>query len=228
MNKGKLTLSIESAVGGGSIALLRGTEILGDRSEGNDCSRAEKILSTIDDLLAEAGVVLRDLHTIAVSVGPGSYSGIRIGVSTALGLSRALGIEYVGVSMLSAIAFDNSGVKDLIVAVPVGKNDVAWQYFSSARGAESVSTAPELSPVQDFVDVLGKHTDADLLAHVELSERLEGELPASVNLRSVGPGLAAYVGRLAIQTDRSKTSPNPMYLRNSRAKGGSLLATCIR
>ena len=218
MNNGRLTLSIESAVGGGSIALLRAGEIVGHRSEGNDSSRAERLLSTIDDLLSEAEVVLRDLEMIAVSIGPGSYSGIRIGVSTALGLSHALGIECVGVSVLDAVAHANNIHQDFIAAIPVGKNDVAWQHFSQATDGGKTTTGPELLPVAEFIDVLSReYSGTNLLAHVELLPRLGARISSSIRLRGVGPGMAEFVGKLALSEDRLPAPLHPIYLRNSRA-----------
>ena len=218
MNNGRLTLSIESAVGGGSIALLRAGEMVAHRSEGNDSSRAEKLLSTIDDLLSEAGVAMRDLEVIAVSIGPGSYSGIRIGVSTALGLSRALGIECVGVSVLDAMAHANDIHRDFIAAIPVGKNDIAWQYFSEVADGEKTTTGPELLPVPEFIDVFSRdYTGTDLLAHVDLVPRLDGKIPSSIRLRTVGPGMAEFVGKLALSEHRLPAPLHPIYLRNSRA-----------
>lgn len=213
MNNGSLTLSIESAVAGGSLALLRGSDTLSHRSEGNDSSRAEKVLATIDNMLTEAGIVLRDLDMIAVSIGPGSYSGIRIGVSTALGLSQAVGIECVGVPVLDAIAFAHTGDENFIVAIPVGKNDVAWQRFSGGRAL----TNPELIPLPAFIELLSQHGNTELLAHVQLVERLDGNIPGSINLRSVGAGVAELVGHFAQLQGKSKSPLQPIYLRNSLA-----------
>ena len=214
MNNGRLILSIDSAVAGGSIALLRGTDTLAHLSDGNNGSRAEKLLASIDSLLAGKGISLRDLDMIAVSIGPGSYSGIRIGISTALGLSDALGIEYVGISVLDAIAFTNTSDRDFIAAIPVGKNDVAWQRFSNFTESEA---DPELLPLEAFVEDLNQDSDIDLLAHVEIFDRLDGRLPGSIRLRNAGSGMAEYVGQLARHRGNSKASLHPIYLRNSRA-----------
>ena len=100
----KNILSIESAVAGGSVALISADRQTILRHDRNECSRAEKIISVVGSLLEEAGLTLPDLTMIAASTGPGSYSGIRIGLSTALGLTSALNIHIVGVSVLEAMA----------------------------------------------------------------------------------------------------------------------------
>lgn len=67
-------------------------------------SHAEKLHVFIEDILKETGVSIQDLNAIAVSKGPGSYTGLRIGVSTAKGLCYALGIPLISVATLQVLA----------------------------------------------------------------------------------------------------------------------------
>jgi tRNA threonylcarbamoyladenosine biosynthesis protein TsaB len=69
-----------------------------------DRSRSERIMPLIDGLLRETGVGLKDLGGISVSIGPGSFTGLRVGLSTAKGLGFALGLPLVGVSSLEVLA----------------------------------------------------------------------------------------------------------------------------
>ena len=81
-----LILSLETATTNCSVALSKDGKILSTRSINNGFSHSEKINIFIEQVIQEAGVVLKDLDAIAVSVGPGSYTGLRIGLSTAKGL----------------------------------------------------------------------------------------------------------------------------------------------
>src|SRR5690606_3486786 len=65
---------------------------------------AEHLIEVIDAALAQAGLGYRDLDAIAVSVGPGSFTGVRVGVATARGLALALKLPAVGISTLEALA----------------------------------------------------------------------------------------------------------------------------
>jgi len=133
-------LSIESAVAGGSVALFsveRGTIL---RHDGNDCSRAEKIISVVRSLLEEAGLTLPDLNMIAASTGPGSYSGIRIGLSTALGLTSALNIPIVGVSVLG-----NDGA---LAATAAGGDRGDRSRRSDQRAEQATSAAHRRTPAR--------------------------------------------------------------------------------
>lgn len=209
-------LSIESAVAGGSVALFsagRGTFL---RHEGNDCSRAEKIISVVGSVLEEAGLMLSDLDMVAASTGPGSYSGIRIGLSTALGLTSALDIPLVGVSVLEAMANAAECATPVIAAVPVGKSDVAWQPFEVRRnGNRKAEKHPVLMSSSSFIDNLKLVPDYTLFAHAALLERLAGLIPENISWMDAGNGLAEYVGRFASEQDDPATPPRPIYLRNS-------------
>jgi len=97
-------LALDTSTSFGSIALLHG-EALILQTQALPCkSHVEKLFPTIQQLLHEAQVELRDIGGIAVGVGPGSFTGLRVGIAAALGLSFALQIPIAGISTLRALA----------------------------------------------------------------------------------------------------------------------------
>lgn len=94
-----LILAFDTATDVATSALVSDGEVLGERS-----SRAVTLLEDVDALLRQAGTHTRDLEALAVGIGPGSFTGVRIGLSTARGLALALGIPVAGVSTLDALA----------------------------------------------------------------------------------------------------------------------------
>jgi len=97
---GQMILAIETALGGGSVALLGGDEILYQHS--GSVSRAAELILAVDEALESARSPVTDLQMIAVSTGPGSFTGIRVGIATALGLARSREIAVSGISLFDA------------------------------------------------------------------------------------------------------------------------------
>jgi len=94
-----LILAFDTATDVATSALVLDGEVLGER-----VSRAVTVLEDIDALLRQAGAHTREVEGLAVGIGPGSFTGVRIGLATARGLALALGIPAAGVSTLAALA----------------------------------------------------------------------------------------------------------------------------
>jgi tRNA threonylcarbamoyladenosine biosynthesis protein TsaB len=103
-----LTLAFDTATEVATSALVDGSEVLAERS-----SRAQTLLEDVDALLRQAGAHPRDLDALAVGIGPGSFTGVRIGLAAARGLALSLDLPGAGVSTLAALAAGAPG------AVPV-------------------------------------------------------------------------------------------------------------
>ncbi len=140
-DKGNYVLAIESAIGEGSLALLNGNgwELA---AKVGGVSRAEQILDGMEEILQSAGIDISEVNQIAVSVGPGSFTGIRIGISTALGLSKALDIGCVGFSAFEALATTLPD-RDRSVVLPLGRNMYAVQNFSASPPKGGTTHEPE-------------------------------------------------------------------------------------
>jgi tRNA threonylcarbamoyladenosine biosynthesis protein TsaB len=136
-------LAIETAIGGGSISIVKNGGASIGSIEG--ASRAEAVLKQLDDLLAGCQIKLCDVDTIAVSLGPGSFTGIRIGLATALGIKFSTGAACVGVNALEAVALSSSK-QNTISVLPLGRGNYAVQPFSSAGpgGEPNVISESEL------------------------------------------------------------------------------------
>jgi len=109
---GKIILGIETATKICSVAITDGGKLLALKEEGGEYSHAEKLNGFIEDCLKEANVTLQHIDAIAVSKGPGSYTGLRIGVSTAKGLCYALKKPLISVDTLQAMALAMSKTDD--------------------------------------------------------------------------------------------------------------------
>jgi tRNA threonylcarbamoyladenosine biosynthesis protein TsaB len=106
-----LILAFDTATNRATSALVRDGEVLGER-----LSTASRVLADADDLLREAGFEEADVTHLAVGTGPGSFTGIRIGLAAARGLSYSLGVPVAGVSTLDALAAGAPGAVPVIDA----------------------------------------------------------------------------------------------------------------
>ena len=105
------TLAFDTATDVATVALLRDGEVLGERR-----SRALSVLADTDELLRAAGIGPADLGLLVVGVGPGSFTGVRIGLAAARGLGLALDLPVAGVSTLEALAAGAPGAVAVIDA----------------------------------------------------------------------------------------------------------------
>lgn len=112
-----LILSIETSTGCGSIGLTRGERLLGEATAQPEVTHSRRLLGTVDWLMQAVGIDWVDLDGIAVSLGPGSFTGLRIGMAAAKGLAMATGVPLIGVSTLDALALSCQGSVERICPV---------------------------------------------------------------------------------------------------------------
>ena len=188
-------LAIESAVGGGSIALLdQDREVAAWQGEGG-VSRSETVLQNISDLFEQTQLSKNSVDMVAVSNGPGSYTGIRIGIASTLGLARALNIPCVGVPLLRAIAEHHNPGGASITAIPIGRNEVCWQAFRmpSLNGP----TEPVSTSINDFLRNLAQNHAVEAFLQQEIFETAvscNGFPITNSRIHNIGHDLAFVIG----------------------------------
>ena len=150
-----LTLAFDTATSAATAALVRDGEVLGER-----VSRAVTVLADADELLRENGIERTELTGLVVGTGPGSFTGLRLGLATVRGLALALDLPVAGVSTLDALAAGASGAlpvvdggrrevftlvdgeaavcapQDIRTALCVGDGAVRYRTILEANGAE--------------------------------------------------------------------------------------------
>ncbi len=202
-----IVLAIDTAGTGCSAALYDSDRdvVLGAAGEDIGRGHAERLMEFVDGALDVAGLDLPAIDRIAVTIGPGSFTGIRVGVAAARGLALALGIPAVGVSTLSALAVGRNG--PLLVAIDAKRDEVYWQMFA-ADGSEA--TPPAIATVEEACAIAQAH-DGDITGSASALLR-EGAVAATD-----GVDIAA-VARLGARLDPQTHMPKPLYLRGPDAK----------
>ncbi len=149
-----LILGFDTSAAHCAVALLRGDQIIAERLELMTRGQAERLMVLLEEILAEGNATWSDLTAIGVGVGPGNFTGIRIGVSAARGLALGLEIPAVGVTGFEARQVDGE-----LAVIPAPRDQVyaalpdqaprlmlASEATDAARGA-GLTMAPEASPV---------------------------------------------------------------------------------
>jgi tRNA threonylcarbamoyladenosine biosynthesis protein TsaB len=138
-------LALDAALDGFSAALDDGTRLL--VAPGGRQDALERGLARIEDLLGEAGLRLRDLDRIAVGLGPGSFTGVRIAVAYAKSLAYGSGVPLVGVSSYDALEPENAPLP--LLAVVQGRRGVIC-----ARRRDTAGVATACGAVREVLDRL--------------------------------------------------------------------------
>jgi tRNA threonylcarbamoyladenosine biosynthesis protein TsaB len=217
-----IVLGLDTATSATVVGLLGADgvvhEVRDDPPPGARPAHAARLLGAVDEALAAAGAGWEDVARLAVGVGPGSFTGLRIGIATARALAQARRLPLVGVSSLEALA-RGAGEAELVLAVLDARRGEA--FAAAWRGGSLVMPAAALSPDALSQQVAALHGTA--LAVGDGAVRFRGPLEAAGAL--VPPDLdgahrlrAEYVCRLGAAgnpTDRDALLPD--YLREPDA-----------
>ncbi len=192
----------------GSAPVLRGLAV--------GRAHAERLMPMVEDAMRAAGLSFGDLERIAVTVGPGSFTGVRIGVAAARGLALATGAPAVGVGTLAVHAEAArlvNGAAPVVVAIAAARGEIYAQRFD---GTGKPETEPQLGPPAAFASlvergaiVAGSGADALLAASPSAIAR--------VIHRDASPDMAAML-KLAARLPPAAEPPRPLYLRPPDAK----------
>src|SRR5437773_694076 len=118
-------LALDTTTPAGSVALVEERGVIAERRGEPSRTHAERLPAAIVTLLDECGVAMRAIDLFAVASGPGSFTGLRIGIATIQGLAFVTGRRIVGVSALEALAQIASG--------PLGADDVVAAWIDAHR-----------------------------------------------------------------------------------------------
>ncbi len=196
-------LAIDAAVSGGSLSLI-GNGVEEDSWIGSSgMARAEDLLANIDKLVTSNRLSLKDIDVVAVSAGPGSFTGIRIGIATAQGLATGLGIALASESALNAMALNYPGHATVVTAVPAGRETVCYQRFDTASGTANEVGPPQTERESDFLILAATQTDVLFVLQSDLFKNAA----SSENIVDFGSNLAFAIGLACRTSPRPNTEP---------------------
>ena len=199
-----IILAIETVTSSLSTAVLQGDRLLAETTVNADRRFVEQLPAVVNESLDKAGVTLHDLTHLAVSIGPGSFTGVRVGVAYAKGLAIGLNIGIIPVLTLQALALSISQEHpdEDVVFCPMTiarRGESFMQLFRLENGypvemgeLTAVTLADFLSLVGDIPVVCGGEGAVHLLGNAE-------DLPANVTLHHGVQAVASDMGRCAVR-----------------------------
>ncbi|MEK6605049.1 MAG: tRNA (adenosine(37)-N6)-threonylcarbamoyltransferase complex dimerization subunit type 1 TsaB [Nitrospirota bacterium] len=188
-------LAIETATPAQSVALVEDDRLLAELSYEAQGNRGGVLLPTVDQVLKKAGVAARDLDVVAVSVGPGSFTGLRVGLATAKGLALGAGARLVGVPTLEALAAGYASADATICALLDAYRGEVYMALFRRNGNALERLSPDA--------VLAPGAVASALAAVEGPVHLIGNGAA----RYREPLEAALGGRVCVSGEGLRAAP---------------------
>jgi tRNA threonylcarbamoyladenosine biosynthesis protein TsaB len=213
-----IVLGLDTCLSACSVAVIDGERVLAHASDDMVRGHQERLAPMAQQVVAQAGLSFDRLDRVAVTVGPGSFTGLRVGVAFAKGLSSALGVPAVGIGTLEALAAAEGGL--VFAAIDARRDQIYLQAFEDGRSLMAPDVLPIDVAAARFAE-LAMGRQATLIgsgAHL-----LAPAAPGACVVEVEGAD-ARNVARLA--AGRAPAPLRPLYLRAPDAKlpGGKLPA----
>lgn len=210
----EIILSVETATLAGSVAVTEGEVVLAGSVGDPNASHSNTLLSDIDKVLHEARISLSDVDLFAVASGPGSFTGLRIGLATVKGLAETLNRPCAGVPTLHAVALSAGPSARSIALLPAGRGEVFAQLLSvSSDGVVTeLDQATHISP-QKLVAKYGSLDDVLWCGEGTIANRVLLEGNPSWRIAPQSKSLAREIASLALMRFRQNSLEQPDALR---------------
>ena len=204
MQQKPIILAIDTALGGCSVAISRGAEIICELADEKSGQQSKVLVLMVEEALAKAGIAYENVDYFASTIGPGGFTGIRVGLTAAKTLSLVTGKQLIGVSTLEVIAYGAMLQGDVLATIDAYRGQYYVQRFRS-NGALLVQSDALL-------------VDSDKLEALGHGAKIIANLP---HARDVA--LLAYSKLLAGET---KFPKDALYIREPDAKVALVVNRC--
>ena len=220
-----LILAFETSAKAASVALHDGAKLLAESYQNTGLTHSQTLMVMAEDMLKQCGYTAKDVTHVAVAAGPGSFTGVRIGVAAAKGLAWGLQVPCCGVSTLEAMAKNMGIYAGIVCAVMDARRNQVYNAlfrvengnFSRITEDRAISLADlgaELSQMEGEVYLVG---DGSLVAKAALGDRVIAPAEHRMHQRAAGVAMVA-AEMIAAGAICDAESMQPNYLRLSQAE----------
>lgn len=221
-----LILGIETSTKTGSVAVVSETGVIAQYSLNIEVTHSERLMATVDRVLCDTGITMADMDGYAVAIGPGSFTGLRIGLAAVKGLALVTGKPVAAVPTLRALAWNLPYAGHPICPMLDARKNEVYAALYQFDGSALVQTMPEaVLPLSRLAELIsGKVVmtgEAALLFQGNI-ENLFGERACIAPRSAVLPSAAsvAEIGMHMIQNNEQADpdSLTPLYIRRPEAE----------
>ncbi|MFD1658966.1 tRNA (adenosine(37)-N6)-threonylcarbamoyltransferase complex dimerization subunit type 1 TsaB [Streptomyces caeni] len=205
-----LLLALDTATPAVTVALHDGTSVVASSMQADARRHGELLLPTVDRVLAEAGTRLDAVTDIVVGVGPGPYTGLRVGLMTADTFGLALGVPVHGLCTLDGLAYASDLDVPFVVATDARRKEVYWARYDNARTRVTEPAVDRPADIAEAVAGLPAVGGGALLYPGTFPQTREPEHVSAAALASLAVEKLAAGEELA--------APRPLYLRRPDAQ----------
>ena len=209
-----LLVALESSTRSPSIAVYSNGELRSEHLDG-DRPHASDLLPRLEDILSSLKRSPREITHVAVGTGPGSYTGLRVGIATAHGLARAADAELIGIPSVEALAFGELSVGECgdLVLDARGGGLYHARYERSDEGLSPL-ISPRVVPSEELENLLRESSIALLDQSLEIRVQSREDLRLIYGLIPRADSILALAQRRFQNTEQSDREPVlPLYLR---------------
>jgi len=221
-----MVLGIETATKTGGIALLSDKGVIAEYTLNIEVTHSERLMATVDRVLSDTGITLADVDGFAVSIGPGSFTGLRIGVATVKALAFSTGRPVAAVPTLMALAWNIAAAAHPVCPLlDAKKKEVYAAVYRTGSGTVETIMAEVVLPLKDLAARLAGPTIfagegaqffrreiEDLLGARALFAPLAASVPSAASVAELG-WMALREGRAADPDGLA-----PVYIRRPEAE----------
>ncbi|GAO09470.1 putative tRNA threonylcarbamoyladenosine biosynthesis protein [Streptomyces lydicamycinicus] len=210
--KDVLLLALDTATPAVTVALHDGTRVLAESRQVDARRHGELLLPAVDRVLAEAGHKLDAVSDIVVGVGPGPYTGLRVGLVTAATFGSVLGVPVHGLCTLDGIAHASGLTEPFVVATDARRKEVYWARYADAR---TRLTDPAVDRPADLADQVAgvPAVGAGAVLYDTVFTGVRREAPEHQSA-----GALADLAALKLAAGEELLPPQPLYLRRPDAQ----------
>lgn len=213
-------LAVDTSSFPASVAILEDGIILGESVIRNQRKHSQNLMHMTEKLFADLEQDISEIDIFAVTVGPGSFTGLRIGISSVRAFAQAMNKPVVGVNTLEALAYNAACYDGFVVPMLDARRD---EVFTAAYKFESGVMTEVVSPCVMTISEINERFENDKVLYlgdgvIVHKDELMGGTFASANLLEVRAASVAALASLKVDEAKNYNEIQPLYLRKSQAE----------